>query len=137
MAERECLACGKTFVPRNEHWKHCSKECSHNQYPVIQKEKNGNWKGGRCNHSGYVRVRIYPDHPFFDALAGKKEYVLEHRLIMSEMLGRPVTAGETVHHKNGVRDDNRPENLELRTGQHGPGASIHCLTCKCDEKKEQ
>lgn len=39
--------------------------------------------------------------------------VREHRFIMSEMLGRELTEDETVHHINGVRDDNRPENLEL------------------------
>jgi hypothetical protein len=46
---------------------------------------------------------------------GSSGYVFEHILVAEEILGRYLTPDETIHHRNGVRDDNRPENLELWT----------------------
>lgn len=57
---------------------------------------------------GYVLVWS-PDHPNAQA----NGYVLEHVKVMTDDLGRPLRRGENVHHANGVRNDNRRENLEL------------------------
>jgi len=47
-----------------------------------------------------------------------------HRAVMEQVLGRPLERYETVHHKNGVRHDSRPENLELWSSRHGRGQRV-------------
>jgi hypothetical protein len=61
-------------------------------------------------HHGY---RVVPVAADLRHLTPGETSVAEHRLVMAQLLGRPLTADESVHHRNGDRLDNRPENLEL------------------------
>lgn len=71
------------------------------------------WKGQQRMRGGYVRVWA-PDHP-----RAYRGTVREHILVAERTIGRSLRSGEVVHHINGVRDDNRPENLQVMTiGEH-------------------
>ena len=70
--------------------------------------------------NGYVWMSI----PANISPTGKKCEMLEHRYVMEQSIGRPLLPEETVHHINGVRDDNRLENLELFSSRHGPGQRV-------------
>jgi hypothetical protein len=89
-------------------------------------EESHNWKGGKITTpSGYVK-KYAPEHP--KNIIG---YVLEHRLIMEEMVGRYLEPNEEVHHKNGIRNDNSKENLELWVKSQPPGQRVDDMVDFC------
>ena len=116
LAPVPCEQCGSPMKPyKNQsesgRRRFCSVQCS----AAARRGTDGprgpdanHWQGGRVRVKGYVLVKR-PDHPN----AWQNGYIPEHRLIVSEQIGRPLRKGEVVHHKNGQKDDNRPENLEL------------------------
>lgn len=67
-------------------------------------------KGYRITHNGYKLI-MRPEHPE----ANRHGYVREHRIVAEEKLGRPLLLREVVHHINGDKLDNRPENIEVMT----------------------
>lgn len=74
----------------------------------------------RCTTSGgYVLIKV-PNH----SAANKVGWALEHRVLMSNHLGRPLEQHEYVHHINGVKDDNRLVNLELWSSWQPPGQRV-------------
>lgn len=137
-----CDGCGADFLPtpgtnRGKPIRFCTNACSlkaaFRENPDRWKaDRSHRWKGGKVVRNGYVYV-FCPGHHSFTGT--KNQYVPEHRLVMEKRLGRPLTSKENVHHINGVRSDNRDENLELWVVEQPPGARLsekqHCETCTC------
>lgn len=87
------------------------------------------WKGGKViNPHGYEMQLVPPDHKFA-SMRIRTGYIVTHRLVMAEHLGRALRPNETVHHINGDKLDNRLENLQLRQGRHGKGVVMVCACC--------
>lgn len=81
----------------------------------LKGEKNPRWKGGQFTDGyGYIYI-LMPEHPRTNSYG----YVKRSHLVAEKTLGRYLYPGEITHHKNGKRDDDRPENIEVMTkGKH-------------------
>jgi hypothetical protein len=80
----------------------CSQHRTRDQHP--------NWRRGYTISKGYKHVLIYGSER-------TNRYEAEHRVVMAAVLGRPLTNDEVVHHINGIKTDNRAENLQILSRQ--------------------
>ena len=120
---RICKYCQEKFLVRKEKidkQQYCSYKCANKEHSSkIKGEKNSFWRGGKYKtNDGYMLIYC-PEHP--NSMGPNKNYVREHRLIMEKHVGRYLESNEQVHHLNGIRDDNRIENLELWERSHTTG----------------
>ena len=108
--KRNCGHCNNPYQSNDKRAKFCSQKCSHESQrkflDIPSCLENANRKIDK--NIGYVRVYC-PMHP----KANTWGYVYEHIVIAEQAIGRFTTKNEVVHHKNGIRWDNRPENLEV------------------------
>ena len=102
-------------------WGHYEQVFKKQIEPKPLKKRNkiqGRW---RYNSEGYV-LRI-----------SNKKRILQHRAVMEQYIERSLLAHENIHHKNGIRDDNRIENLELWTKSQPPGCRVSDKIAWCKE----
>lgn len=113
----KCCDCGSAVHSGAERCRPCR-----DRYVRANPHVTGAYKTGRYTEpSGYVALCGMWDHPNHRPSSG---YLLEHVYVMSQHLGRPLLPKEEVHHKNGIKDDNRIENLELWTVSHPAGQRV-------------
>lgn len=119
----ECLKISLKFKgkPKSE----LAKQRMRENHADFKGSKHPRWKGGvRRRSDGYVSI-YSPKHPFRSTTGT----VLEHRLVMEKHLGRYLTQKEVVHHKNGIKNDNRIENLAVMS------AADHCRLHKGNNQR--
>lgn len=110
---KQCEVCGKELrlKPSQAAIRYCSKVCDGIGRTKRPLERMHNGKPARQNDKGYVMV-YEPDHPN-KSFSG---WQYEHRLVAEQVVGRYLESSEHVHHINGIKEDNRSENLAVMDG---------------------
>ena len=131
---KNCKRCGQSFNPTGPRATYCSEACKRGSYvcencgkTFVRKKKTlGRFCSTACHYehecpvgsvrdggNGYKIIKVPAGTPNAKKFGDRSGWMWEHRYVMQQKLGRPLEKHENVHHINGVRDDNRPENLEL------------------------
>ena len=118
----KCQICDSVFFLWPSKLKRGGRYCSKKCLGIAQRGiNNPHWKGGKItSKDGYIMIYM-PDYPYHN---GQGIYVYEHRYVMEKYLGRILNSHEVVHHLNGIRNDNRIENLKLLKN-HGKHLMIY------------
>ena len=128
-----CIQCGKgvSYIPSRPR-RFCGRSC---QFLWWSKQGKQDRRSKRrfIHKSGYVYVWS-KNHP---STTPRNCYLLEHRVVMEKAIGRYLQRYETVHHKNGIRHDNRIENLELWSKQHPSGQRVSELMSRIAEMQKE
>lgn len=140
---KKCATCGKEYLSKKSRQKYCTNDCYkearrnftylayRKKYNIDlslpKKFKKPNGSGHKDPH-GYIYINKMR-HPN----AQKQGRIYQHTYVMSEHLGRPLRKGENVHHKNGIRNDNRIENLELWSTSQPAGQRVEDKVKWCRE----
>jgi len=114
----KCIECKEDFFRfpsyKRNHGKpkYCSHKCKSKS--TLWREKytgknNSNYKGYKTTVRGYIMIRDINSK----YSNGESKYIFEHRIVAEKMIGRKLDKEEVVHHLNGIRTDNRPENLKI------------------------
>lgn len=126
-AKEKFVKAGYNAWKGRKHTLETRKKFSEIQRGKYGKEARG-WQGGRVIQGGYIKIKT---KDLFKAKDGsyKGKYKFEHRLVMEKYLGRKLIRNEMIHHRNGIKTDNRFSNLEIviRQTHHGNVKCPHCL----------
>lgn len=121
---KPCEMCGEPFVnKKHKDARFCSRTCS-NRWIAPRRKSS---RGFVVSKKGYILVRA-PGHP----MASKEGYLMQHRLVMANHLGRMLDPSEVVHHLNEDKADNRIDNLEVlhkRVHDRLPKPAIKPICC--------